>query len=510
MSSDARFQNVLKLLPRRYKLFYTFGVQCESTGASAEAVLLLERAVEMEPESADARNALGVSLASLSQPAKAIPHFEKAAALKPNFAEAHHNLGCALASVGRTDEALAHLVRASQLKPDSADMQFNLGSALLHLGKLAEAKTTLERAIDLDPKPSYFLAFTECAHPEPGNPYVVKFILIEKKSMSLPAEERIKLHFALGNVFKDLGRHDLAFGQWSKGNALKRATIRYDEKATLALVGRIERSFTREVMRKKSGRGDSSGTPVFIVGMLRSGTTLIEQILASHPAFFGAGEVSSLGPLRTQRRGLGPCYPEDFAKLKPEKLRAFGSECVRRLKALAPARADRVIDKMPTNFWFLGLIHLALPNARIIHVRRDPVDTCVSCYSKLFGASPPLFAYDLAELGRYYRAYGRVMEHWRGVLPEGAMLDVQYEDVVTNLETEARRIISYCGLKWDPACLSFHKNGRYVATASAAQVRKPIFRSSIGNSSPYKEFLGPLLEELGMAPLATAEVADFT
>jgi len=429
--------------------------------------------------------------------------------LKPDYAEAHHNLGCALAAVGRVEEALAHLARAAQLMPDSAEMQFNLGTALLHLGKLADARSALEKAIDLDPRPSFFHALTECAHPEPGSPYVVKFILIEKNSASLPVEQRIRLHFALGNVFKYLGRHDLAFAQWAKGNALQRARIRYDEKATLALVGRIERSFTREVMRKKAGRGDPSNAPVFIVGMLRSGTTLVEQILASHPAVFGAGEVGCLGPLRTQRRGLGLCYPEDIAKSKPEKLRAFGSDCARRLKALAPARTERIIDKMPTNFWFLGLIHLALPHARIIHVRRDPVDTCLSCYSKLFGASPPLFAYDLAELGRYYRAYGRVMAHWRRVLPEGAMLEVQYEDVVANVATEARRITSFCGLKWDPACLDFHKNGRYVATASAAQVRKPIYRSSIGISGPYREFLGPLLEELGMAHLATVEMASF-
>jgi tetratricopeptide (TPR) repeat protein len=494
---DRRLRFLLRVLPRSFRLYHMFGIHCESTGASAEAVLVLERAIEVDPQSAEAHNALAVSLASLRRTVEAIEHLERAVALRPEYAEAHHNLGCALSTVGRTGEAMDHFRQAAALKPGSAEMHFNLGTAYLHLGKLGEARGALERAIDLDPRPSYFFALTECGRLEPGSPRAEQLLLLEKNSASLPAEERIKVHFALGNLLRDQGRHGLAFAQWSRGNALKRSLLHYDEAATLGLVGRIEASFTRDVIRKHADRGDPSTLPVFIVGMPRSGTTLVEQVLASHPAVFGAGEVGSLGRLPTRREGSEPCYPEGYASMGPERLRALGADCIGRLRAFGPAAAERIVDKMPTNFWFLGLIHMAMPHARIIHVRRDPLDTCVSCYSKLFGESPPLFAYDLGELGRYYRAYETVMEHWRRVLPQGALLEVEYEDVVANLETQARRITTFCGLRWDPACLAFHANGRYVATASSTQVRRPIYTTAIGGWRPYREFLGPLAAGLG-------------
>jgi hypothetical protein len=286
-----------------------------------------------------------------------------------------------------------------------------------------------------------------------------------------------------------------------------RSRIRYDERSTLELPGRIKASFGPELIRAKAGQGEPSKAPIFIVGVHRSGTSLVEQIIASHPKAFGGGEVGSLGSGPIGGRGVPLRYPEDVAGLGPEALREFGSEVLRRLTSLGPGSPKRITDKMPTNFWFLGLIHLALPNARIIHVRRDPTDTCVSCFSKLFGDSPPLYTYDLAELGRYYRAYDDVMRHWREALPPGVMLEVQYEELVANLETEARRMIAHCGLEWNPACLSYHRTKRVLNTASVVQVRQPIFQSSIGRWRLYGEFLGPLFEALGPG-LSPAEAAN--
>jgi hypothetical protein len=232
--------------------------------------------------------------------------------------------------------------------------------------------------------------------------------------------------------------------------------------------------------------------------MPRSGTTLIEQILASHPDVHGAGELTDFSRLANQMldaKGKPRRYPDDAAKLTGKELIALGKAYVARLRLLSPD-APRVTDKMPANFLYVGLIHLALPQARIIHVRRDPRDTCLSCYSKLFSA-PQEFSYDLAELGRYYRQYDSLMTHWRKTLPRGRMLEVRYEDVIGDLETWARRIVKHCGLKWDPACIAFHEARRPVRTASASQVRQPIYRTSEGRWRKYGDDLQPLVTALG-------------
>jgi hypothetical protein len=238
---------------------------------------------------------------------------------------------------------------------------------------------------------------------------------------------------------------------------------------------------------------------VFIVGMPRSGTTLIEQIIASHPNAVGAGELFDLDNIvqSLARTNEGLCFPEIVRTMSGSELCQIGARYVTGINALAPA-AERVADKMPWNFHFAGLIHLAMPNARIIHARRDPVDTCLSCFSIHFDGDNNRYTYDLGELGRFYRAYESLMAHWRAVLPAGVMIEVQYEEVVIDLENQARRIIAHCGLAWDDACLAFHKTRRPVRTSSVAQVRQPIYRSSIGRWRPYKDHLHPLLLELGI------------
>jgi hypothetical protein len=250
-------------------------------------------------------------------------------------------------------------------------------------------------------------------------------------------------------------------------------------------------------MRSNEGVGEQSSVPVFILGMPRSGSTLVEQILASHPKVFGAGEIDDfgkaiLGLSGAARRAI--TSPEVVSLMSGEQLRQLGASYVGRIKAAAPA-AQRITDKMLENFRFTGLIHLALPNARIIHTRRDPIDTCLSCFSKRFAENLP-YTYDLGELGRYYRAYEALMAHWRSVLPQNVMLEVRYEEVVADLEGQARRILAHCGLEWDPHCLDFHKTERPVRTASVAQVRQPIYKSSVGRWRAFESFLGPLLAEL--------------
>jgi hypothetical protein len=312
----------------------------------------------------------------------------------------------------------------------------------------------------------------------------------------------------MGKAYGDIGAHERAFLSLLIGNALKRLRTRYDEAATIGILRRMQAAFDPKQMKRGAGLGDPSAAPVFIVGMPRSGTTLAEQILASHPNVFGAGEINDFQKAILALGGdaagaLGS--PEVASLLSPDELQRIGAGYVARLGAMAP-EATRIVNKTPENFRFLGLIHRALPNARIIHTRRDPVDTCLSCFSKLFFENLP-FAYDLGELGRYYRAYDALMAHWRALLPQETLLEVQYEEVVDDLEGQARRIVAHCGLEWDPRCLDFHETERPVRTASVAQVRQPIYASAVGRWRPYEPFLGPLLSEL--APMgASASLAD--
>jgi hypothetical protein len=232
--------------------------------------------------------------------------------------------------------------------------------------------------------------------------------------------------------------------------------------------------------------------------MPRSGTTLIEQILASHPQVHGAGEVTIFKhamDAACREAGHLTRYPEVVAAIDGATVDRIGASYVAALRRLAPDAA-RVSNKMPSNYFFVGLIHLALPNACIIHTVRDPLDTCLSCFSKLFTAEQN-HTYDLAELGRYYRRYQALMAHWRRVLPPGRILELRYEDTVLDFENTARRIVDHCGLGWDARCLDFHRTERPVRTASAAQVRRPIYRDAIGRWRHYEPYLGPLLDELG-------------
>jgi hypothetical protein len=320
------------------------------------------------------------------------------------------------------------------------------------------------------------------------------------KTEGLSKTDRLQLDFALGKAYADLKDYKRSFRHLLAGNTAKRAAISYDERSVFNLFDRIEATFTRELITQKSGSGDPSHMPIFVIGMPRSGTTLIEQIIASHPMVHGAGELQTFNDVILTVRGadgkaLG--YPDFVPALDAPALRQIGSRYIADVRQLAPT-GERVTDKMPSNYYFAGLIRLALPNAKIIHSVRDPVDTCISCFSKLFTAEQN-HTYDLAELGRYYKRYERLMAHWHGVLPAESIMDVRYEYVVADLESQARRIIAHCGLPWDDRCLLFHETHRPVRTASATQVRQPIYKSAVGRWRVYEEHLKPLLGALGIA-----------
>ncbi len=498
----ASFERALAFRPDYVEALNNRGIELRDLGRAEEALACLDRALAIQPDYPEALNNRAAALRSLHRPLEALACLDRLLAIRPDHAEALNNRGGALKDLERLEEALASFEAAIAVRPGYAEAHDNRGVVLTVLGRLDEASEAVEQAIRLSPRRIrgyYNLAGTRRLRP--GDPQIQAMEDLARDMPSLTAAEQIDLNFALAKALADIGDHAGSFQRLLAGNALKRAQNPYDEAATLEVFERTQAAFTGQVMRQRQGLGDPSAVPAFIIGMPRSGTTLVEQILASHPDVFGAGEIGAFGEAvqacdaATDGAASGD---HALAALSGEALRRLGADYLGRTRPLAPA-ARRITNKMPGNFFFAGAIHLALPNARIIHLRRDPVDTCLSCFSKLF-TEDLAYAYDLGELGRYYRAYDGLMAHWRAVLPEGVMLEVRYEDIVADLEGEARRIVAHCGLDWDARCLDFHLTKRTVATASAAQVRQPIYHSSVGRWRVLEPFLGPLLAEIGPTP----------
>jgi tetratricopeptide (TPR) repeat protein len=458
-----------------------------------EALANYDRALAIQPDFAQTLSNRGNVLFELKRHEEALASYDRALAIRPDFAEAHHGRGTVLSTfeLKRYEEALASYDQALAIWPDFAEAHHGRGTVLRTFGRIEEARHFLGKAFELAPRKAEFCgSLAESKRFVDGDPHLTLIEALARDIGSLRDEDQIYLHFALGKVYADLGQHERSFSNLIEGNALKRKQIVYNDAAALAQLERTWELFTAEAMRKGRGFGDPSTVPIFIIGMPRSGATLVEQILASHPKVYGAGELTDFEVVVASLRGSHGGRPG----LVAEELRQISARYLERVRVTAPA-AERITDKMPANFRHAGLIYLVLPNARIIHTRRDPIDTCLSCFSILFAYNQS-FTYDLAELGRYYRAYAALMEHWREVLPLEQMLEVQYEELVANFEPVARRIVAYCGLEWDDACLEFNKTRRPVWTASAVQVREPIYRSSIGRWRPYEGMLWSLIKAL--------------
>src|SRR5216684_3768239 len=526
----AHHQAALAISPRSAAIHVSLGDACRHLGRHDDAIVQYARALAINSGLTDAHYNRGNLYAELDNLDAAIVHYERSIALRPAFAEVHNNLANVLQKRGRHEEAVARYRDALRLKPTYVSAQRNLGDALqaqgnidgaivcyraalaieprdsttlnrlasvlLVAGRLDEASRAYETAIDIAPENIGLQHNYAGVKPfADGDVRLTRLEELHARKDQLSDAERIVLNFTLGKAYADLKDPDRSFRHLDAGNRLKRQHVTYDERRTLMLMQRIGGAFTRDVLRDRSNVGHDSEAPVFVIGMPRSGTSLVEQILASHPRVFGAGElndfVATMSDVVERRAGA---YPDMLAKMSDEDFRELGKTYVERVSRVGAAK-DRIVDKLPSNFLFAGLIHLALPRARIIHVKRDAVDTCLSCYSLLFAEDQP-FAYDLGELGRYYKAYEALMDHWRSVLPPERMLEVRYEDLVEDLEGQARRLVAHCGVEWDKRCLAFHETKRPVHTASLVQVRKSIYASSVGRSRLYGSRLKPLVDAL--------------
>ncbi len=492
--------NATKFLPEDAESHNNLGNALRDIGKLEDAVACYRQALKIKPDYSYAYNNLGNALRDIGKLKGAAACYRRALRLKPDFAEAHFNLGNAMRDLGKLEDAVACYRQTLRFKPDLADAHSNLGRTLIELGNMVEAEGFLSKAIELSPDKAMPLASALLYIPyKQDDPRFNQLEAIYAQRGSLSLKERISLNFAMGKAMENIGQYDRSFSAYEEGNQLHYQGYPFNEAEHERFLENSCSIFTADLFNKLAAIAETLPTiqekrvPIFIVGMPRSGTTLIEQILASHPAVYGAGELNILGDIVKKIKHL--TNGEDVLL----SLRKLGQEYLDRAWKLAPG-ARYITDKLPSNYYHLGLIHLMLPNAKIIHSLRDPMDTCFSCYAQLFTFGHD-YSYDLGALGRQYMRYTKLMQHWHNVLPPMRTLDVRYEDNVADPEREAKRMLDYLGLSWDTACLKFYETERTVRTASVAQVRKPIYTSSLARWKHFEKNLGPLLELIHPAKL---------
>ena len=461
-----------------------------------DAEVLLKRAVEVAPDFNQAWADLVAVQYELQKLDEAAASAKRLIKLDPRVPNGYLLLASALASAGNHEAALQAFDRALAIAPKHVGALCGRGNVCRTIGDQDGAIAAFRDSVKANPR--HAEAYWNLA-----NLKTFRFEDAELDDMlalvgdeRIPPDGQIQLNNALGLEFEARRDYDRAFEYIDRGNKLRREQEFYDRVENEEMVDMSIEVFSKEFLQANAGHGDPDPSPIFIVGLPRSGSTLIEQILASHSMVDGTHELRDLGmAVKSDPRlaAFNPRYPKSLVGIDEVRLRRLGAEYIRRTLRY---RDDRPFftDKNPNNFVHVGLLHLILPNAKIIDARRHPLDSCLGSYKQLFAQGQP-FSYDLVELGEYYLEYRRLMDHWHAVLP-GKVLEVQYERVVADLEAQVRRILEYCELPWEEECLRFHETERAVKSASSEQVRQPIYSTSVNTWRNYEHHLGPLIEVL--------------
>lgn len=462
-----------------------------------DAEALLRRATQVAPDFIGAWMLLGAVLHEKSRHLESIDAYRRATTLDPDGAQTWAGLGNALAYAGYPEKSIEAYARAVALDPGSASAQMGYAHVLKTVGDQSAALQAYRAAIRA--KPDFGEVYWSMA-----NLKVFRFEeeevtameqQLERDDLSVSAE--VHFRFALGKAFEDKKDYDKAWHYYHTGNQKQRMEVSHDPLEMEMRQSEIVEVFNREFLEQHAGSGDEAPDPIFIVGLPRSGSTLIEQILASHSQVEGTAELATLMHIASSIGRYRPDnvqYPTSARDLRKKDWRAYGQQYIEDTRRHRMTDKPFFTDKLPNNFSHVGLLHLILPNAKIINARRHPLDSCLGGYKQLFGKGQH-FTYDMFDLAEYYKNYHNTMQHWHTVLP-GKVLDVHYEETVTDLETQVRRILEHCGLPFEEACVRFHETERAVKTASSEQVRQPIYRGALGKWRCYEKHLDLWKEEL--------------
>jgi tetratricopeptide (TPR) repeat protein len=485
----ACYQELLEFAPRDVDALHNLGAAFAKLSRLAEAERCLRQALDIKREHVQAHVTLGIVLRERGESAESEIWLRRALKLNPNHVVARTQHGASLLALGRLREARARFEKVLRTEPRHAEATLYMGEIALLEGRFEEAESLFRRALEFDPKmPSAWAALARTRKLTPSDDAWVKRAR-EIAASGISAVAEAELRFAIGKYCDDLNDFEEAFKSYQRANELaKKATDAYEREARACFVDDMTRIYTSEAISAARGEGASASIkPIFVIGMPRSGTSLAEQIIASHPAAKGAGE-------------LGFC-PDSMLAQDSELRQGILTEATRKKLAMsylsaleaAGGSAPRIVDKAAVNSDYLGAIYTVFPNARVVYMRRDPIDTCLSCYFQPFSAAMN-FTVDLSDLAHYLKQHQRLMGHWHAVLPPGWILDVSYEELVADQEGWTRKILDFLGLAWDERCLDFHKTERPVVTASAWQVRQKIYKGSVARWRNYQKFIAPLLQ----------------
>lgn len=497
--AEAVYRELLVSHPNLMPVQFGIATLLDKRKEHKEAYEHYKIALTLAPHDFDCWYRFSECLRELAEYEAAEVAIKRALKIRPNDPGSYVTLARVLEGLDEAEKALSAVNKALELDSSNPLHHFEQGRYLMALGDFTAARKSYEKTVELDPNYTEILYFQICQMRGEFDDVdeVLRTLERTSRSSNTPSSHRAYVNFTIGRIKESQKDYDAAFEHYAKANATWHEKGEFNPEQTRMVVDALIAAYTPEVFEIHKSSGSSSTVPVFIVGMPRSGTTLTESIVSSHPRAGTTGELKKMGQLAQtlwRARDGELAYPRDIARILPERLMPFADQYLSRLMRDCPPDTLKMIDKLPMNFFQLGLISVLFRNATIIHCKRDPIDTCLSCFLQNFEDAID-FSNDLRSLGFYYRQYERLMAHWKSVVPL-SIIDVQYEDMVANQEDMSRKIIDFVGLDWDDACLNFHEKESTVRTASQWQVRQPVYKSSVERWRRYEKYLDPLHESL--------------
>ena len=488
LEAELATKKLVELNPKISFLYNLLGLILVGQGKNGEAIEYYEKSIRIKPDYAMVYNNLGAVYKSKKNYLKAETYFKKSIKLDNKIPEAQNNLGNLYVDLNKHKKAIISFKKSININSNFYIAHYNLGILYKSIGKFEECKKCLKEAIRLHPQfYEAHRAFSQIHKYKVNDNHIdIMQELYDKSNIDISG--KIALTFALGKAFDDTKNFENAFKYYYKGNKLRRNDIEFSLKRENEEFLNIKRTFNKNFFNKYQNIGNDDPTPIFILGMPRSGTTLVEQIISSHPKVYGGDELNFFNDsIKNSFYKKGNFSIECINQKNDEKFKKIGQEYVNKIKEIS-GKNEKVTDKLPINFKWIGFIKLVLPNSKIIHCTRNPKDICISIYKNYFTNAELNYAYDFEELVNFYNLYEDLMQFWKNNLP-GFITEIKYEDLIKNPKKEIPKLIKNCNLAWNKSCIKFYNNKRAIKTASDTQVRKKIYRNSMDSWKNYEKYL---------------------